>query len=295
MEDKKTSQNKIIIGVLIALLLASLGYTYYNNTQHIEQEAFFIEEKENIQGDLDRMIEQYDEAIAENSSLSDELIAEREQIILFRDSIKNLKDTNVSLIRRYRNKIRSLEITNQELFEMNEELVVANQDLNTQIDSANVFIENQNIQIDTLSIQNNNLSDQVAIGALLKVNAVKVNSMRERNNGKLVETSRANRTDMLRVSFRIAENLLTEEGDKKAVVQILNPAGKVVKNIGSITLNDDSTVIDYTSETDAAYVNEDLDIIFVISVNRKSMVKGVHTANIYVEGRFVGTTRFTLK
>jgi len=295
MENKKSSNHKVIIAILIVLLLSSLGYTYYNNGKAKELQTYLTEEKEEIQKGLDEMIAQYDDAIAQNSNLTEELQDERELIIQFRDSVMNLKETNKTIIRRYRKKIASLELANKELFEQNEELATQNQGLNQKIDSANVFIGNQTKRIDTLSLLNNNLTDKVAIGAILKVNTVNVISMRKRNNGQLRETTRARNTDALRVSFVIAENLLAEKGSKKIFVQIVNPAGNVVKNVGVSTLNDELTEVSYTDILDIDYINEKLEVITVIDVNRKEINKGVYSANIYLDGRFVGKTIFTLK
>ena len=126
MEDRNSSGIKVVIGVLILLLLISLGYTFYSNTKASELEIFLEEEKEDIQKELDKMVVDYDAAIAQNSSLSEELEDERELIVMFRDSVKNLKDANKSIIRRYRKKIADLENSNRELFEQNEELMSKN-------------------------------------------------------------------------------------------------------------------------------------------------------------------------
>lgn len=295
MEDKKIPNNKIIVAVLIVLLLASLGYTYYNNGQHNELQTELNQDKEEIQNDLNEMIAQYDEAIAQNSELSEELQDERELIVQFRDSVANLKQANYSLIRRYRKKISSLEASNKELFEQNEELMTQNAGLHQEIDSANVYIGNQNMKIDTLNQLNTSLTDKVAVGAILKVNSTNSVAMRKRNNGELRETNRSRNTDALRVSFTIAENLLAEGGSKKVFIQVVNPAGSVVKNAGESTLNDDVTVVSYTDILDVDYINEKLEVITVIDVDRKEMNKGVFAANIYLEGRFVAKTTFTLK
>ncbi len=295
MEDKKPPNNKIIVAVLIVLLLASLGYTYYNNIEHNQLKTELNQDKEEIQNDLNKMIADFDQAIAQNSELSEELEDERELIVQFRDSVANLKQANYSLIRRYRKKIASLEASNKELFEQNEELTIQNAGLNQEIDSANVYIGNQNMKIDTLNLQNTALMDKVAVGAILKVNSTGVVAMRKRNNGELRETTRSRNTDALRVSFTIAENLLAEGGSKKIFIQVVNPAGGVVKNSGESTLNDDTTVVSYTDILDVDYINEKLEVITVIDVDRKEINKGIYSVNVYLEGRFVAKTSFTLK
>ncbi|PHR73625.1 MAG: hypothetical protein COA67_02550 [Lutibacter sp.] len=292
MENKKS--NKIIIGVLIALLLGLLGYMYVNNTELQKSKAFLEDEKVKIEHDLDEMIAKLDTAIDDNSTLSEELKLEREDIVLFRDSVKNLKKTNYSIIRRYRKKIKALENSNAELFKANDSLRVSNQFLTNEIDSARVFIQSQTAQLDTLNLQNTELIGKIEVGAKLQVNSIKTVPMRERNSGKLSETSRASRTDALRISFRIAENSLADEGEKNALIQVLNPKGVVVHGVGEEVLESGESMI-YTDKTAVTYNKQNIDVISLIEVNRKEMVKGIHTVNVFLGGQLVARSKFALK
>ncbi|AOW21391.1 hypothetical protein [Urechidicola croceus] len=294
MENKTNSSNRIVIGVLLALLIGALGYTLYTNSKLNESKAFLEDEKVKIGQDLDEMIAKYDKAISENSALADELKLEREDILLFRDSVKNLKQTNYSIISRYRKKIASLEASNQDLFQQNDSLRISNQFLAGEIDSARVFIQNQTALLDTLTMKNTELANKIGIGAKLLVNSVKAVSMKQRNNGKLVSTSRANRTDALRISFRIAENSLADESKNNALIQVLSPSGDVIHNIGSEILENGEEIA-YTDKTDVEYNKEDIDVISLIEVDRKTMSKGIHSVNVFLDGRFVGTSKFDLK
>jgi prefoldin subunit 5 len=295
MENKKPLIKQIVIGVLIVLLLVSLGYTYQIKSEASEMKVYLTEEKENIQGELDKMISQYDDAIAQNSSLSEELEKERALIIVFRDSVSNLKDTNKSIIRRYRGKIATIDASNKELFERIEQLQAENVSLNKNIKEAYVEIENRDKKIDTLNQFNTELTDKVTTGSILKVNAVKVNVMRRTNGGQLKETTRSRNTDALRVSFIISENQLAEVGSREVHVQVLNPAGDLVLDKGTAVLNDGATEIQYSDGFDVEFVNDKLEVINVVEVNRKEIDKGEYTVNVYLDGRFVGLTNFTLK
>lgn len=295
MEKNKSQNGKVIIGILIVLLIASLGYTFYSNTKANEMEVFLNEEKDEIQKELDQMIVQYDDAIAENSSLSGELQQERDQIVMFRDSVSSLKETNKSIIRRYRRQIAKLEASKKELLKENELLKTENDDLVKVIDSTNSFIEDQNKKLDTLSQANSDLSGKVAVGAMLKVNSVNTVAMRKRSSGQLKETTKARSTDALRVNFTIAENLLSEGGEQNVFVQILSPSGSVLNDSGKVTLNDGNTEVNYSDTTIVNYVNEKLVVITLVEVDKKTMAKGTYTTNIYMEGRFVGVGKFTLK
>ena len=203
MEEKNKIGGKAVIIVLAILLIAALAYTFYKNGEHKKLTDAIVEEKEEIEVNLDSMIVRYEEAIGQNTSMSNELAFERDRIIALRDSIKGLKATNYSLIRKYRNQIAKLEETNRRLFFMTDSLTNVNELLGIDLDSARVNISKQIAINDTLSMANVDLAEKVAIGSVLKVNAAKVIAMRERTSGKLAETSRARNTDAFRINFTI--------------------------------------------------------------------------------------------
>lgn len=293
MEENNKSNSKIIVIVLAVLLLGAIGYTFYNNSEHKKVTDAIEEEKVEIAGNLDNMIVKYEEAIGQNTSMSNELSLERDRIIALRDSIKGLKSTNLNLIFRYRKQITKLEETNRRLFFMTDSLTGVNNLLTIDLDSANVQITNQLAKNDTLTSENLNLSEKVAIGSILKVNRAKVLAMRERNNGKLVETSRAKNTDAFRINFTIAKNEISEQGDRQVYIQIVNSKGNTVASRGELTVN--NTQVNYSDQTIVSYLNEAVDIISLVEVNRDAIEKGLYTVNIFIENKFTGATKITLK
>ena len=295
MEENKKSNSKLIVIVLALLLVGALAYTFYNNTQHKELTDAIQEEKEEIEQNLDGMIVKYEDAIGQNTSMSNELAFERDRIIALRDSIKELKGTNYNLIRRFRREIAKLEEKNKELFSLNEMLTNKNILLTSNLDSARVNISRQIAVNDTLAMQNTNLAEKVAIGSVLKVNSAKVLAMRERSSGKLVETARARNTDAFRINFTIAKNEISEQGERQVFIQIVDvTTGNTVASVGELTLLDGKTV-SYSDTTTINYLNEAVDIVSLVEVDRDLIERGVYAVNIYAENRLVGVSDITLK
>ena len=294
MEENKKSNTKLIIIALAVLLLGALAYTFYTSTEHKKLTDQIEGEKLEIEQNLDSMIVRYEDAIAEKTSMSGELIVERDRIIALRDSIKDLKVVNYSLLRRYKGEISKLEESNKKLFLLNESLKTSNQLLTTNLDSANVVITRQIAQNDTLTTQNLTLAEKVAIGSELKVSTAKAIAMRERNNGKLVETSRSRNTDALRINFTIVKNEISEQGDRQVYIQIMDSNGKTLVPKGEFMLRD-STKVSYSDLSMVNYLNEDIDLISLVEVNRDMMKSGLYTVNIYIDNKFVGATKIELK
>lgn len=294
MEENKKSNNKLIIIALAILLLSVLAYTFYTNSEHKKLTDAIEVEKLEIGQNLDSMIVRYEDAIAENTSMSGELIVERDRIIALRDSIKDLKVVNYSMLRRYKGEISKLEVSNKKLFLLNESLTSSNQLLTKNLDSANVKISTQVAKNDTLTMRNLTLAEKVAIGSQLKVSTAKVLAMRERNNGKLVETSRSRNTDALRINLTIVKNEIAEQGDRQVYIQIVDANGTTVAPKGDFMLSD-STMVSYSDLSMVNYLNEAIDLISLVEVSRDIMKTGVYTVNIYIDNKFIGATKIELK
>ena len=294
MEENKNSNTKLIIIVLAVLLLGALAYTFYTNTEHKKLTDQIEVEKLEIEQNLDSMIVRYEDAIAQKTSMSAELTVERDRIIALRDSIKDMKVINYSMLRRYKGEISKLEESNKKLFMLNESLTSSNQLLTTNLDSAKVVITKQIAKNDTLTVQNLTLAQKVKIGSELKIGSAKVLAMKERSSGKLVETTRANNTDALRINLTIIKNDIAEKGDRQVYIQIANAQGKTMSPKGEFMLSN-NTQVSYSDLSMVNYMNEAIDLISLVEVNRDLMKAGTYTVNIYIENKFAGATKFVLK
>ena len=293
-EQKKSSNNKILLGLLLALLVGLGVYTYTSNSKHVEAENFLKEEKQQILGNLTTMEEKYDNAIASNTSMSEELKIERDNIVAFKDSIKNLKGTNWRLIRRYRGKIADLEKTNEKLLFANDSLQLVNNMLIIEKDSITGKLVEQTIFNDTLIAQNLDLSKKVEIGGVLKVNSVSTTAMRERSNGKYAETNKAQKTNAFRVGFKVQKNEIAVPGEKQAHIVISTPGGKILNQKGTFVLKSGQEV-GYTDDSTVNYENADLDVVMFVDNITQKLDKGIYTVKVYVDGLLVGASNLELK
>ncbi|PCH77013.1 MAG: hypothetical protein COB98_04645 [Flavobacteriaceae bacterium] len=294
MSTTEKKSNKAILVVLAILLVGALGYIYYSNQEHTELTNAISAEKVEIQDDLNKMVLKYDEAIAQNTEITDELRVERDRIVAFQTSIKKLGKTNYSLIRKYRKEIASMQASYDLLSEQVVELTAENSLLTENLGAANTQISEKTVQNEQLNAQNVVLQNTVSIGSVLRVNAIKVLSMRERLNGQLKATSRARRTDAFRINFRVAQNDIAAKGERIALIQILDSKGAVLAKKGTVTF-DDGNEVGYSDRNIVNYDNANMDVISLVELDRKSMAKGSYTVNVYLENRFVGASNIVLK
>lgn len=291
MEDKKSG--KLVTVVLGVLLLAALGYAFYSNTQHSALQAELEAEKAEIKSELDDLVVKYDAKIAENTTMNAKLSAAREDIVTYRDSLQAEKKASYSTIKRYKNRVYSLQKKNKELFAQVEELTSQNEKLNDEVVAAKGIIEKQEAAGAELLAENQLLAAKVAVASELNVDQLVAVSMKKKSSGALKETSKAKYTDAFRVSFKIGQNQITPGGDKEAYIIITGPEGDVVAPKGKITKGEEEVY--YSDTTTIDYQNIDTDVIVITDVVRKENKKGVYTITAILEGNTVGEAKVALK
>jgi hypothetical protein len=292
-EKSKNSNNKVLIIALTVLLFALIGYTFYNNNDHQEAVKFLQDEKEQIIGNLTAMEDKYDIAIAQNTSLSDSLTIEKEKIIAFKDSVRNLKKINSNTLRRYRGQVAKLQATNDRLLIEVDSLRLVNNLITEEKDSISSQLDIQTTYNDSLVVQNIELAEKVVIGGAINVENVNVTAMKLRSNGKLTETNKAQKTDAIKVEFRLSENKIADSGDKEAYIVLTNPKGQVINAKGTFEL-EDGTEAKYTDHTIINYENADLDVVMLVERKGDKYEQGEYGIQVFVEGGLAAQYKFTL-
>lgn len=298
---KQSNSSKITI-IILAILLAALAFFAYQNYQkNKESEELLLNEKLNIQKDLDSKIVELDNAIAENSTLETELVAAKNSILSFRDSVANLKTLNYKIIRRYKDRLAVMEASNKKLLHVSDSLRIANYNISIERDSAQATvvkqasaIETKIFQNDSLSVQNVQLSEKVTKGQALHISPVTAIAMKESSRDKLKETSRASRTDAFRISYKIRANAIADSGIKTTHIVLQDAKGNVLSPTGSFT---DITGLEvpYSDTTDIDYNNEEIEVIALTTISEEDLDKGDYYVKIYLEKQLLGATKIYLK
>lgn len=296
MENQNQNNNsklKAIILILSLLLLGSLGYMYKIINDSKKMETEMVNEttaKEEALSELAQLKTTYDTAIAENSSLSEELVAERDKVVKLMEEIKAVKGSPET-IAKYKRQIADLQSKMKSLIEENEVLKQQNEQLMTEIDSTKTVLFEANEYNQVLVGQNEELSKTVDIASKLSILNLKTGAYKVRSSGKEIETDKARRADILKVSFTIAENKVAKSGDKLYYVQIIDSKNNVLGEKKNIEFGDLSLVYSFT--TTVSYNNNTVNV----SENLKgdSFEKGTYFVNIFDQGQLVSKTSFTLR
>jgi cell division protein FtsB len=291
MENQnKNSSLKSLIILLSVLFALSLVYIYKLTTDVNSSEVKLsttLSEKEQVMKDLKDLKTTYDAAIAENTSMSDELIAERDKVVAL---MENLKNSNGD-VSKFKKQFLALESKMKGLVAENETLKKDNTVLKVQRDSTIVVLDESKKTNKELSGQNEDLTKTVEKGSKLSLVNLKTSAFIVRSSGKEIATDKASRADVLKVSFTIPENSIAKSGDRKYYVQVIDSKNNVMGDRQTERFTDKT--LTYSFIANVKYNNKTVDLIQNIPANK--LEKGTFYVNVFDNGQMVSNTTFTLR
>jgi len=291
-ETKSNTALKILTGILAVALIALGIYTVKFYNEEKENKAILQKEKTVIEDELKDLIVKYDEAIASNDVMDQDLVEARQRIAVLLDSVKD-NDANLVMISRYRREIGNLKSEKERLFRVVDSLSNQNRRLSTAIDSTNTILAERVRVSDSLQVTNQSLSTKVDRASQLKITSLKGEGVIVRNSGKLVENDKTGRIDQIRTCFTITENALAEAGEKMIYVQVYNPKNELVGD--QIAVNHDGGTMVYSAQSKVFYENEELDVCILSKTKEEKLKEGTYKVYVYSGAQLIGTSSFSLR
>ena len=294
MENQKSNSIlKAIILVLSILLLGSIFYIFKLTTETKDlktQVASAKTEKENVLSDLQKLKATYDAAIAENTTMSDELIAEREKVVGLMAQLEKSKG-DVASMAKYKQQFLTLQTKMKSLMQEVDMLKAQNKKLATNLDSTNVVLTDSKNYNQVLVGQNEELSKTVEKGSKLSVLNLKTSAYKMKNSGKQIETDKASRANVLKVSFTIAENKIAKSGDKTYYVQVIDSKSNVLGDKSTVQFGTESLTYSFT--TVVKYENKTVEVSK--DLKGKNFEKGTYFVNVFDKSELVSKSSFTFR
>ena len=292
MENPKNNNSslKAVIAVLAVLLIGSLVYIFKlsSDSDVVKTElTTTLTEKESVMKDLQELKATYDAAIAENTSMSDELIQERDKVVALMDDLNKSKGD----VSKYRSQVQAMQSKMKTLVAENDELKKQNGVLTTQRDSTIVVLGESKKYNEVLVGQNEELAKTVEKGSKLSVLNTKTSAYKLKSSGKQIETDKASRADVLKVSFTIAENQIAKSGDKTYYVQVIDAKNNVLGEKKTESFGDNS--LTYSFKTTVKYENKTVQVSE--DLPGKDFAKGTYFINIFDNDELVSKTSFSLR
>ncbi len=294
MENQKSNTGlKAGIAILAVGLLGSIGYNVKQSQDVVTKQIAYVAattEKSAVLNDLTALKIKYDSAIAENTTMSDELIIERDKVVKLMDEVKRAKGTVVN-IDRYKQKYLDLENKMNSLIAENDGLTKMNSSLMVQRDSTITVLNNNKIEKENLVIQNTELAKTVEVGSKLTVSNLKASAYKIKSSGKQIATDKASRADALKIDFTIAENKIAKTGDKDYYVQVIDANNNVIGD--KKVANFEDKELNYSFISNVKYQNKAVDVSELLP--GKDFPKGNYFVNVFDKNELVSNSSFVLR
>lgn len=289
--NPRNSGLKAAVVVLSLLLLGSLAYMYKLKNDSTEVETKLTSEKGKLQAELEAKIAEYDKAIADNTALKGELEEEQAKMVELLEKLKKSEGDAASMAK-FKSQYFQLKKDMDNLVAENNSLKEKNVKLTKDLDSTTVVLSDARVQIDTLNNQKTSLAKTVEKGQKLSILNLQTLAVKQRSSGKQIDTDKASKADVLKISFTIAENQIAKTGDRSYYVQVIDSKSNVLGEKKMETYGDNylsysfAKTIKYENKT--VTVQEDLPV--------KNIVGGAYFVNVFdKDGNLVAKSSFTLR
>lgn len=292
-ESKNKQSNtglKAIIAILALSLLGSVAYIYKITGDSKQVEVKLLTEKESVLKDLTEAKDSLNAAISTSTTLSEELIAERDKVERLMIEVTRAKDDAQSM-KKYVYETKRLKETVGKLMGEVAALKTQNQKLTVERDSTATVLGDSRRINDTLTSQNSKLATVIEKASKLTLLNLQTAAVKQKSSGKQVSTDKASRADVLKISFTIAENVVAKSGDKTYYIQIIDPKNNVIGEQKTQMFGEKSLI--YSFSTSVKYENKTVQIAKDLPV--KDIVEGSYFVNIFDKADLVSKTSFSLK
>nr|WP_321221749.1 hypothetical protein [uncultured Psychroserpens sp.] len=283
---------RLIIGSLIIAVAVLTVYSFTSYKSIASHQQFLEQEKKLVESELSQMITRYDDVSSSNDLISSKLEDAKRATILTLDSLRMAR-SDLSLISKFKQQLFYIKLKNKALFKTADSLDKVNKDLEREKLLAYNALRQQQRENSTLVQKNKNLNESLEKGALLTANSFEAQGF-EKFFGAKRPSTKAKRVHSIEVSFILAENSLTEAGEKEIYIQIVNPRNNVVADKGSIDFGN-STLI-YSEKQVVNYNNDVVEVSIDVDadINEQPLEKGNYYISIFHKDRKLGSTQVYL-
>lgn len=291
-KNKKKQNNnsfKIVIILLAITMLGSFFYMYKMSGKSKESIILLREQKSKLLSDLEKSELFLDQVLTSNKSLSKKLATEQVKI---KNLIQDLKKKNINE--------KSIVVYQKSADGVDDRVKLLLGEINSykkKIDSTNTVLQHTNIVLkkektknDTLTVSNKKLVKKITEASKLYFYDLKTASFKVRSSGKQIETDKASKADVLKISFMIAENDLVKSTTKDFFIQIIDFKNNVLGSKKTETFGKET--LTYSTAIRVKYANKTVKVEEEIPVT--NLEKGLFYVNVFDKTKIVLKTTFTL-
>lgn len=237
---------------------------------------------------------EYDVALLEKTSLSQQLEFEKKNVQNLMEIIQASKNPSITQIQIFRKQLLDLKTALAAKITEIKNLKSQNKSLLTEIETQNVVMYQQKKENDTLISNQKKLESAIKDASKLSLNNFKVIALREKRSGKELETEKAKSTKKLKISFSVNGNAIAKTGKRVFYVQVLDQKNTVLGEDRLIEFDDDKALV-YSFMVAVDFQGKPVNVYGVLNADGKEFKKGTYFVNFFDKQEIMGSSSITLE
>jgi len=302
---EKKKKGEIFYLLLILLLLCSngaLGWLWWKDKGKfriitIEKETV-EKDAEIVKQELIALSAQYENLKVSNQAMQAEINAKKDEIADLQRELEKNKD-NAYIIAKLKKETQTLRTIMQHFVVEIDSLNTLNKTIIADREKVRGELKIEKEINTQLTKEKADLQNTVNLASMLKAVGLSVTGIDEKKGGKKEsETKKAKRTDKIKISFFLAENLVAKQGERTVYARIISPDGK------EITPSDDSTHIFrfgksrgyWAGKKSVNYFNENTAVTMYAHARQGDVfIHGKYVIEINTDGATIGNITLELE
>ncbi len=302
-QDAKKSEWVYIILLLLLLgmngLFGWLWWSEKGKLQIITVEKGSVEkDAEIVKQELIALQAQYANLEVNNKSMQEEIDSKELEIEKFQKELEKNKD-NAYIIFKLKKETQTLRDIMQHFVHEIDSLNTLNKNVIVERETVKKELKTEKEKTTQLTIEKESLQETVNIASMLKAVGLSAFAIAEKKGGKKEsETQKAKRTDKIKITFTLAENIVAKNGERTIYVRIITPDGK------EMTQADDSLHIFkfgkskgyWATKKTVNYANENTEVIMYAHTKQgEAFINGKYVIEVATDGVPIGNTTLELE
>ena len=275
----------ILSGILVAL---SILYFSIHRQQMLDNELLQAD-RDSIQNDLGRLMDDYDNLRVSNDSISASLSVERERADSLMTRLKKERSWNLAKIKQYEREVGTLRTAMKDYIRQIDSLNTLNQKLISENVSYRKEISSANLRAEMAEEKAAELDNKVKVGSVLRARDISLSALNDRSK----PVSRIKNASRLRVDFVLSANELAMPGNKAIYLRIISPDGYVLTTEAMPSFEFEGERLTYSAMREVDYQNQDLEV--GIYFTSSGFAAGTYRMELYTEGRLIGQAQVVMR
>ncbi|MBL7917158.1 MAG: hypothetical protein JNM96_02100, partial [Bacteroidia bacterium] len=232
-QDEKRSRKPILFWIFIILLLGTNAITawlWWQEKNKLAEKEILIEtvyvEKETLQTDLAALKNDYENLHTNNTALNAEIEEKKKRIEELMEEAKKHKG-DAYIIAKLKKETETLREIMKGFVRTIDSLNTLNQNLIVEKKQVLKQLDEEKVKQGELEKEKQELKNTIVKGSILTCFNITAKAVQLKKGGKKeVETSKARKTDRIKVSFSLGENKIAKAEEKTIYIRIMTPDGK---------------------------------------------------------------------